>query len=213
MLPFSTFHSLRKTRRKNMSVLLILLFLPPIFPTLYFHVRFQITPYPSQYTPPHSSELLESYTNVPKLMNCLEKCNQNVLCRTVEFSPNLGYQCRLFMGMSSTGMISISNDPNNKVGSVILEPEFYVDYGESCNAASMSTSAEVYDRYLVCNGTASTLQCPSMTFWNGSICVNQGYNGSACNSSSMCRTDLNLTCLITTETCRVAGKRVNRRTI
>ena len=93
------------------------------------------------------------------------------------------------------GVVSTTNStPPDKVASVILGPPLYISYNLSCNMSG-STSSLMYDRYLLCNTITNMCTCPPMTYWNGNICMNQGYTGSRCTSAMpMCRLDLNLSC-------------------
>ena len=160
-----------------------------------YQARFDITPYSALYTKSDSNDLIATFTNISKLITCLQQCNENINCRTVDYSPTQNYRCRLFQGIWTMGVVSTTNStPPDNVASVILEPPLYISHNLSCNMSG-SASSLMYDRYLLCNAITNMFTCPPMTYWNGNICMNQGYTGSPCTSvMPMCRLDLSLSC-------------------
>jgi hypothetical protein len=127
------------------------------------------------------------------LKSCALLCNENILCRIYDINAVISNQCRLFQGdMNIHGIIISSSIANAQVGNIQFSNALYLNYGESCSSNAFES------RYLIC-GPNSTWECPQNTYWNQSIsmCVAQSpLMGSICQQNgSMCREDLNYTCL------------------
>jgi hypothetical protein len=123
-----------------------------------------------------------------KLLYCYLECNKLIDCRTFDFDGNTR-QCRLWDVDTTTGSIVASpSTPQLSVGSIQLSPSTYANiYNRSCNTCTES-------RYVKCNTSSNTCQCPSKTFWNGSMCLSQLLRNQICSQTGVCRSDLNLTC-------------------
>lgn len=135
-----------------------------------------------RFQPAHEIELLESLF-IPSLIRCSTLCIRLTDCRTFDYEPSTN-RCRLFQGIFDTGKIS---NGSSKIGSLPVESRFFTDlFDASCDAC-------VNNRYLICSNEGSC-RCPRNTFWNGSICQNQLYEGAPCNQDQWCRNDLGLTC-------------------
>jgi len=127
------------------------------------------------------------------LKSCALLCNENILCRIFDINAVISNQCRLFQGdINIHGIIISSSIANAQVGTIQFSNALYLNYGESCSSNAFE------NRYLIC-GQNSTWECPQNTYWNQSIsmCVAQSpLMGSICQQNiSMCREDLNYTCL------------------
>ncbi|CAF1609367.1 unnamed protein product, partial [Didymodactylos carnosus] len=179
----------------HLSMFLCLLFFCEIVPT-------QLQIYQSQaemthlegteFLPANSFELLATYTQTKTLIKCISYCTSSVSCRTFDYDLTPPFRCRLFQSLQNTDQI-IRSLPTSKVGSLVYGPELFLEYNRTC------TGQYSPNRYLAC--VDGTYQCPPVTFWNGTICMNQLYNGSWCATSNWCRTDLSLRCL--NNTCSV----------
>jgi hypothetical protein len=126
-------------------------------------------------------------------MQCLAMCNLNPQCRTAVYDSTSEH-CQLYEGEISTGKIIWSNRKTSIVGGIIYSSTFYASYnktGDQCQ----------YNRYLRIDSSSNLCICPINTFWNGTMCLNQLYNGSSCISNEWCRTDLNLVCDATQHIC------------
>ena len=133
------------------------------------------------FQPAHDMELLQSLT-LPSLLLCSAICVRLVDCRTFDYQSS-SKRCRLFQGSLDTGTII---NGSSKVGSLPLESRFFIGlYNASCSAC-------INNRYFICDD--QRCQCPAQTFWNGSICRNQLYEGAACNYDYECRNNLGLIC-------------------
>jgi hypothetical protein len=123
-----------------------------------------------------------------KLLYCYLQCNQRIDCRTFDFDSS-SQQCRLWDGDLTTGSIVASpSKPQSVVGTIQLSSSNYVNINnQSCNACAQS-------RYETCDTNSTTCQCPSNTFWNGSMCLAQLFQNQTCSQADACRSDLNLTC-------------------
>jgi hypothetical protein len=124
-----------------------------------------------------------------KLLYCSLECNKRIDCRIFDFDSNSG-QCRLWDTDLTTGSIITSpSKPQLVVGTIRLSPSIYANnHNQSCAACAQS-------RYETCDANSNTCQCPSKTFWNGSICTSQLLRNQICSQANSCRSDLNLTCL------------------
>jgi hypothetical protein len=123
-----------------------------------------------------------------KLLYCSLECNKRVDCRTFDYD-NDSHQCRLWDCDTTTGSIVASPaKPRSSVGTIQLSPSIYVNINnQSCNKCAQS-------RYETCNSNSNMCQCPSKTFWNGSMCLVQLLPNQICSQANACRSDLNLTC-------------------
>jgi hypothetical protein len=95
----------------------------------------------------------------------------------------------LFEGDSTTGSIISSSSSTSVVGTVRISSTLYSSiYNQPCQACQQN-------RYEVCSTNTSTCQCPSHTYWNGSVCALQLFENEICGQLNSCRSDLNLSCL------------------
>ena len=134
------------------------------------------------FQPANNIELLQS-SQILSIIRCSAACVANRQCRTFDYDPS-SHLCRLFEGSIDTGTII---NGSSKVGNLPLNVQFFLNiYNASCSLC-------VNNRYFVC-ASDGTCQCPLHTFWNGTICQNQLYQGSSCNMNISCRNDLGLIC-------------------
>ena len=134
--------------------------------------------------------------SLPSLLTCTTKnrlycsleCNQRIDCRAFDYDGD-SQQCRLWDADTTTGSIVVSpSKPRSSVGSIKLTPSIYADiHNQSCDKC-------IHSRYEICDANSSTCQCPSKTFWNGSMCLAQLLRNQICTRVDACRSDLNLTC-------------------
>ncbi|CAF0849455.1 unnamed protein product [Adineta steineri] len=147
----------------------------------------------TQYIPVNMPAQLISITNTDSIKKCSILCNSNVLCRVFDYAVSSPKQCRLFEGdTNKLGQISSSSSSQSQVGTLQFSARLFVEYGSPC----ISTCNQI--RYLRC-GSNSTCECMPHTYWNASIsmCIPQSpILGASCQQNmSMCREDLNYTCL------------------
>ncbi|CAF1080700.1 unnamed protein product [Adineta steineri] len=148
----------------------------------------------TDFIPANPIELIESYTNIPTMMLCYTKCNMNPLCRTFVGDSTYPFICRLYQGSIDTGSIVNSLSSTSRVFSLYYDVVYYQSYNQVCNP-----NVPAFDRYLVCINRLWT--CPSGTYWNDAMCLNQVYYESLCNTNEMCREDIGLTCSSTCNKC------------
>ncbi len=140
-----------------------------------------------QYQPTNSIQLISIQTAQSKL-RCSAACNQLKSCRIFDYDIE-SKQCRLFEGDSTTGSIISSSSSTSVVGIISISSTLYSSsYNQSCQLCQ-------YSRYETCSSNTSTCQCPSHTYWNGSICALQLFGNDTCEQLNSCRSDLNLSCL------------------
>jgi sugar lactone lactonase YvrE len=138
------------------------------------------------FSPSDEQALLLSDINVDSLEVCALTCHANIFCRILNFDGQEN-RCRLFEGDADiTGTIIASSSPLSIVELIQLMPEQFSSKGRPCSFCE-------YSRYLTCIN--STCQCPSRTYFDGSICRSQSLIGGQCINETDCRIDLNLTCL------------------
>ncbi|CAF1077668.1 unnamed protein product, partial [Didymodactylos carnosus] len=137
------------------------------------------------FAPADPIELINTIS-VSSRIGCAQTCNLNSLCRTLDYDT-LSKRCRLFEGEITTGQVnrSAAVPSTSRVGSIAYTQQLYLVYNQTCNQCQIN-------RYLLCIN--NTCQCPPHTYWNGSMCLNQGYNGSSCQNGEWCRNDKNITC-------------------
>lgn len=128
-----------------------------------------------------------TYTAKSRLY-CNSECNKRSDCRTFDYDGTTR-QCRLWDADTSTGsIVATPSKPQSFVGSIKFAPSLYTDiYNQSCDKCILS-------RYLTCNKNSNTCQCPSKTYWDGSMCLAQRLRNQTCTNIDACRSDLNLTC-------------------
>lgn len=140
----------------------------------------------------YQAQILSTFVDGNNLLkSCFTLCNENILCRIFDINGVISNQCRLFQGdINIHGIIVSSSITNSQVGTIEFSNDLYLNYGQSCSSNSFET------RYLIC-GQNSTWECPQNTYWNQSMCLAQSpLLGSICQQNiSMCREDLNYTCL------------------
>ena len=143
------------------------------------------------YAPMSEQGQLISICSTSSLTRCAMACNRDVRCRIFDYQAISLQECRLFEGDAVTmGTILPSSSPKSLVGLVQFTSHLYMQHGLPCSPACAES------RYLFCD-SAGTYQCVEHTYWNGSMCLPQStVLGSTCaQNSSMCREDLNYTCL------------------
>ncbi|CAF1249744.1 unnamed protein product [Adineta steineri] len=147
---------------------------------------FLITKPGNQFQPANIIELLAINPNIRTLIRCAILCDRNIQCRTFDYD-SISKQCRLFEGSIDTGVL-LSVSSASVVGSIKIDESLYDLYNASSDACANN-------RFLVSDTLNDWCHCPIHTYWNGSICVNQRYDGEVCANDNWCRTDLNITCV------------------
>ena len=156
-----------------------------------FQSNADISNYGYSFTPADSSVIPLVTCTQRTFVRCYAQCNQLMECRTFDFDED-SQQCRLWLDDLTTGsLVMVPSKPRSKVGTVEITPNtFAITHNQSCSTCTNS-------RYEVCDPTTLTCQCPSLTFWNGSMCLPQRYRNQSCSTFDTCRSDLNLECLDT----------------
>ena len=134
----------------------------------------------TRFEPANPIELLDQFST-PYLSGCSIACMNNEGCRTFDYDSACK-QCRLFEGEVSTGTVVPSPSMTSKVGHFVLVPEYYTSYNQTSDQCQWS-------RYLIVDTGTNLCTCPRHTYWNGSMCMNQVYEGSSCAFNASCRTD------------------------
>jgi len=139
-----------------------------------------------EFSPVDQQALLLSINTANSIFSCTRLCHSNGRCRIFDFDGQ-SYRCRLFEGNITTmGSIVASSSSQSRVGSIQIRPDQFTNHGQSCSFCQGN-------RYLTClNGTC---QCPTNTYFDGSICESQKLLGIDCGNTTECRNDLNYTCL------------------
>ena len=151
-----------------------------------FASQMKLSPRGNEFHGRNSLDLIGS-TNTPKLLRCAGLCNINRACRTFDYDFSSG-RCRLFESDLTAGSIVPSTSPASIVGSVYLSPALFLPvYNQPCQTCEEN-------RYVLCPSNTAACQCPSHTYWNGSMCLLQLIGNSTCSQADACRMDLNLTC-------------------
>ena len=139
-----------------------------------------------EFQPQNNIQLLSTKT-IPTKIRCAAACNQLLSCRTFDYD-SVSQRCRLFEGDSTTGSIIASSSSTSLVGSILISSTLY----SSTHNQPCQTCQE--NRYETCVTNTSACQCPSHSYWDGSICALQLFGNDQCNFTDSCRWDLNLTC-------------------
>lgn len=147
----------------------------------------------TQFIPVNAPGQLLSATLIKSAKECSTLCMNNILCGVYDYEVLMLKQCRLFEGDAKThGQIVSSSTPQSIVGTIQLTSDLFAEYGRSCVASCYQ------HRYLQC-GNNFTCGCRPHFYWNAlvSICLPQSpILGASCQqNTSMCREDLNYTCL------------------
>ena len=166
-----------------------------------FQSSIYLTPFGTAFEPQNPIELLGTFSNILSLTHCSLQCNQDRQCRTLDYDQSSRI-CRIFEGEFSTGtVITNSSLSSSRIGAIGYDTtdtiQSFLSYNKTCDHCSTGRN-----RYLQCLN--NRCQCPSNTYWNGHMCLNQLYIGSNCSHmSTACREDLNLTCNSQSSTCSV----------
>ena len=144
-------------------------------------MSWEFVPYDTSYPP------LFTFTTT-KVLYCSLECNKRIDCRTFDYDADSRH-CRLWDVDQTTGSIVVSSTkPRSSVGTIRLSASIYANsHNQSCDKC-------VQSRYEICNASSNTCQCPSKTYWNGSMCLAQLLSNQICSQANHCRSDLNLTC-------------------
>ena len=128
-------------------------------------------------------------TTMASRLRCSATCNQRPSCRALDYD-SASRRCRLFEGDLTTGTIVASASPTSSVGIVTVSASmFSASHNQICSACQES-------RYETCSAATSSCQCGPHTFWDGSRCSLQQFEGVSCSRVDECRRDLNLTCTV-----------------
>lgn len=149
-------------------------------------MKFSMSQPGHRFEPANSVEFLSIFTNVRSTISCAMMCYRNNLCRTFNFDL-ISKACRLFEGSLDTGSL-LPNFPSTVVGWINIDPSMFTSY----NATS---SRCVNNRFLDSTSVSGRCECPTHTFWNGSMCLNERYAGASCSGTKWCRTELWLNCI------------------
>ena len=146
-----------------------------------------------QYVPILMSAQLISTTLTNTVKEYIFLCTKNVMCRIFDYGVPALTQCRLFEGdVDTLGQITSSPSSQSTAGIIHLTPNLFAEYGSHCSSSCSQS------RYLQC-GNNFTCQCMPHTYWDTStlMCLPQSpILGASCQQNkSMCREDLNYTCL------------------
>jgi hypothetical protein len=139
------------------------------------------------FLPANPVELIADFTDLSSFISCYIACNINPLCRTFVSDSTIPFICRLYQGSIETGNIIIASSSTSRVTGLHYDPSLYLLYNQLCDP-----QVPPFDRYLVCIDRLR--QCPTGTFWNSSICLNQVYYGDSCTANEVCRQDIGLHC-------------------
>ncbi|CAF0989993.1 unnamed protein product [Adineta steineri] len=139
------------------------------------------------FLPANPVELITTYTGMNSFLLCYIQCNMNPLCRTFVSDIVLSSVCRLYEGSIDTGIIVKSSSLTSRVGGLYYYSSLYDVYNQICDPHVLSANC-----YLIC--VDNVWQCPTTTFWNGSMCLNQVYYGDTCTMNEACRQDIGLQC-------------------
>ena len=160
-----------------------------------YRSRIKFSNYSFQFQPDnYQAQIISTFLDeINLLRTCSILCSENILCRIFDINGDVSNQCRLFQGdMNIHGSIISSSINNARVGSIEYSTDLYLNYGQSCSSDFDE------NRYLSC-GKNFTWECPPYTYWNPSISMCSAQSpvlGSVCQQNlSMCREDLNYTCL------------------
>jgi hypothetical protein len=167
--------------------------------------KFALSQAGSQFKPANPVELLGAYTNVRAIIPCATLCYRNSLCRTFDFDSS-SQQCRLFEGSVDTGTL-LPNFPSTVVGWINMTPSLF-------NLYNVSNDQCVDDRFLDSQTVSGLCECPIHTFWNGSMCLNQGFANDTCENNDWCRADLWINCTLgkcVGKTCLLSIQENNKR--
>ncbi|CAF4222114.1 unnamed protein product, partial [Adineta steineri] len=92
-----------------------------------------------------------------------------------------------YTGSLDTGIIVKCSSLTSRVGGLYYYLSLYDVYNQICDPHVLPSN-----RYLIC--VNNVWQCPTNTFWNGSMCLNQVYYGDSCTMNEACRHDIGLQC-------------------
>ncbi|CAF4175605.1 unnamed protein product [Adineta steineri] len=141
----------------------------------------------TDFYPANPIELIAISTDIDSFLSCYVACNINPLCRTFVSDTATPFICRLYQGSIDTGTVIASSSSTLRVGGLHYDASLYVVYNEVCDPHIPS-----FDRYLIC--VNRLWQCPSNTYWNDLMCLNQVYYGESCMMNEACRQDIGLQC-------------------
>jgi hypothetical protein len=149
-------------------------------------VSFTLSSKGMQFVGINSVQYLRNITS-SSLKSCAIQCLMTLpYCHTFEFHEST-QECRLIEGDLTTGNITLpTTSPDSIVGTIDLMPELFKTHGQACSFC-------IDNIFLKCIN--NTCQCASNSYFDSSVCQLQQFTGVECNSSDMCRNDLNLTCL------------------
>ena len=153
-----------------------------------FQSRIKMSSLGKEFQPRNMAQLIFQTTMASRL-RCSAACNQRPACRALDYD-SASRRCRLFEGDLTTGSIVASASATSSVGIVTLSASlFSASHNQSCSACQDS-------RYETCSAMTSRCQCGPRSFWDGSTCSLQQFEGGSCSQVDGCRGDLNLTCSV-----------------
>ena len=153
--------------------------------TLQHDAYFSLTPPGFHYQPSNIILHLSTVTDVQMIADCARLCLDHLQCRTFDFDQDT-ITCQLFEGSIDIGTLIVSPS-SSVVGWIDIQPSDYLLYHASFDRC-------VNHRYLYSDVVTGLCVCPAHTVWNGSLCVNQRFEGDSCVNDAWCRLDLNLRC-------------------
>ena len=169
-----------------MSVTMRLLLLCILLRTTLEHDAYFTLTHGFRYQPSNMILHLSTFIGIQKTSDCARRCFSRLQCRTFTLDQDTG-TCQHFEGSIDTGTV-IPSTNSAVVGWLNIRLSDYVLYHASFDQC-------VNHHYLYSNAGTGLCECPAHNFWNGSMCLNQGFTGDHCLSDQWCRSDLNLRCV------------------
>jgi hypothetical protein len=152
----------------------------------FYPAQFTLSTAGNRFQAENTLEILSTFSSIGTISPCAMLCYRNSLCRTFDFD-SYSRQCRLFEASVDTGTI-VSSVSTTVVGWIEMEPSLF-------NLYNASSDQCVDNRFLNSETSSGWCECPIRTFWNGSMCLNQRFDGDSCTNDTWCRTDLSIHCL------------------
>ena len=178
-----------------LRVILLLLCLPTATDSLIYQAKFIVSPIGSGFNSTNPSDPLHIQNGTASIFKCIEKCTNDIGCRTVSFDSTT-HQCSLFAAWNFEG--NLSSSPTSQVAFVPQEPALYTTFLQPC-----TPSIHSLNRYLRC--VNNTWICPYRYFFNGNVCEPWRSFNQPCLLDEWCDATKSLLCSNAFHGCRCSS--------
>ncbi|CAF1428488.1 unnamed protein product [Didymodactylos carnosus] len=130
----------------------------------FYSSQVELTDFGEEFQTFTSTDLISTTNNTKTQLRCAMYCNLNPQCTIFDYD-SATLRCRLFRNsVNMFGQAVSSTSATSIVGSILYTPELFLEKNQSCEKCETN-------RYLTCDMTTLTCQCPPNFYWVDNMCL------------------------------------------